>query len=130
MPARASDQRAPPATRTRARQFIGKGSYGVVSSATDRTDGSTVAIKKITDVFENVSDATRILREIKLLRLLKHRDIVAVRSILLPPNEKDFKDIYVIFELMETDLHQVRCTTWSAGENAPCTKHTNANGIG
>lgn len=31
-----------------------------------------VAIKKITNVFEHVSDATRILREIKLLRLLKH----------------------------------------------------------
>ena len=93
--------------RVHTAQFIGKGSYGVVSSATDRNDGSSVAIKKITDVFENVSDATRILREIKLLRLLKHRDIVSVRSILLPPNEHDFKDIYVIFELMETDLHQV-----------------------
>jgi hypothetical protein len=31
-----------------------------------------VAIKKINNVFEHVSDATRILREIKLLRLLKH----------------------------------------------------------
>lgn len=31
-----------------------------------------VAIKKIQNVFEHVSDATRILREIKLLRMLKH----------------------------------------------------------
>ena len=31
-----------------------------------------MAIKKITSVFEHVSDATRILREIKLLRMLKH----------------------------------------------------------
>jgi serine/threonine protein kinase len=31
-----------------------------------------VAIKKINNVFDHVSDATRILREIKLLRLLKH----------------------------------------------------------
>ena len=88
-------------------EVIGKGSYGVVSSATDRNDGSRVAIKKITDVFENVSDATRILREIKLLRLLKHRDIVGVHSILLPPDEYNFKDIYVVFKLFETDLHQV-----------------------
>ncbi len=34
--------------------------------------GEKVAIKKITNVFEHVSDATRIVREIKLLRLLKH----------------------------------------------------------
>lgn len=88
-------------------EVIGKGSYGTVSSATDRSTNSRVAIKKITDIFENVSDATRILREIKLLRLLKHRDIVSVHSILLPPMEKEFEDIYVVFELMETDLHQV-----------------------
>ena len=31
-----------------------------------------MAIKKITNVFEGVSDATRVLREIKLLRMLKH----------------------------------------------------------
>jgi serine/threonine protein kinase len=34
--------------------------------------GEKVAIKKITNVFEHVSDATRILREIMLLRMLKH----------------------------------------------------------
>ena len=34
--------------------------------------GEKVAVKKITNIFEHVSDATRILREIKLLRMLKH----------------------------------------------------------
>jgi serine/threonine protein kinase len=51
---------------------VGKGSYGVVCSAVDNFTGEKVAIKKIHNVFEHVSDATRILREIKLLRLLKH----------------------------------------------------------
>jgi serine/threonine protein kinase len=51
---------------------IGKGSYGLVCSAIDNYTGEKVAIKKINNVFEHVSDATRILREIKLLRLLKH----------------------------------------------------------
>jgi mitogen-activated protein kinase 1/3 len=26
---------------------------------------------------------------------------------MLPPSRRDFKDIYVVFELMDTDLHQV-----------------------
>jgi mitogen-activated protein kinase 1/3 len=26
---------------------------------------------------------------------------------MLPPSRRDFKDIYVVFELMESDLHQV-----------------------
>ncbi|XP_054796057.1 mitogen-activated protein kinase 20-like, partial [Prosopis cineraria] len=65
-----------------------------------------VAIKKIHDIFEHISDAARILREIKLLRLLRHPDIVEIKHIMLPPSSKDFKDIYVVFELMESDLHQ------------------------
>mmetsp|Transcript_711 Transcript_711/g.1479 ORF Transcript_711/g.1479 Transcript_711/m.1479 type:complete len:572 (-) Transcript_711:660-2375(-) len=88
-------------------EVVGKGSYGVVCSATDNISQEKVAIKKITDVFEHVSDATRILREIKLLRHLRHPDIVEIKHIMLPPSQKDFQDIYVVFELMESDLHQV-----------------------
>lgn len=95
------------ASRYEVQEIIGKGSYGVVGSAVDTHNGEKVAIKKINDVFEHVSDATRILREIKLLRLLRHPDIVQIKHIMLPPSRREFKDIYVVFELMESDLHQV-----------------------
>ncbi|XP_057805973.1 mitogen-activated protein kinase 15-like [Salvia miltiorrhiza] len=94
-------------SRYRIEEVIGKGSYGVVCSAYDTRSGEKVAIKKINDIFEHVSDATRILREVKLLRLLRHPDIVEIKHILLPPSRREFKDIYVVFELMESDLHQV-----------------------
>ncbi|KAL6526533.1 Mitogen-activated protein kinase 16 [Orobanche gracilis] len=94
-------------SRYRIEEVIGKGSYGVVCSAYDTHLGEKVAIKKINDIFEHVSDATRILREIKLLRLLRHPDIVEIKHILLPPSRREFRDIYVVFELMESDLHQV-----------------------
>ena len=29
-----------------------------------------------------------------------------IKHIMLPPSAREFKDIYVVFELMETDLHQ------------------------
>ncbi|XP_010549071.1 PREDICTED: mitogen-activated protein kinase 9 isoform X3 [Tarenaya hassleriana] len=95
------------ASRYQIQEVIGKGSYGVVASAIDMHTGERVAIKKINDVFEHVSDATRILREIKLLRLLRHPDIVEIKHIMLPPSRREFRDIYVVFELMESDLHQV-----------------------
>ncbi|XP_022725669.1 mitogen-activated protein kinase 9-like isoform X2 [Durio zibethinus] len=95
------------ASRYQIQEVIGKGSYGVVASAIDTHTGEKVAIKKINDVFEHVSDATRILREIKLLRLLRHPDIVEIKHIMLPPSRREFRDIYVVFELMESDLHQV-----------------------
>uniref|UniRef100_A0ACD5VHP3 Uncharacterized protein n=1 Tax=Avena sativa TaxID=4498 RepID=A0ACD5VHP3_AVESA len=95
------------ATRYEVGEVVGKGSYGVVAAAVDNQTGERVAIKKINDVFEHISDATRILREIKLLRLLRHPDIVEIKHIMLPPSRREFRDIYIIFELMESDLHQV-----------------------
>ncbi|XP_020215780.1 mitogen-activated protein kinase 9 [Cajanus cajan] len=95
------------ASQYQIQEVVGKGSYGVVGSAVDAHTGERVAIKKINDVFEHVSDATRILREIKLLRLLRHPDIVEIKHIMLPPSRREFRDIYVVFELMESDLYQV-----------------------
>ncbi|CAN7052985.1 mitogen-activated protein kinase 15 isoform X1 [Brassica rapa] len=95
------------ANRYQIQQVVGKGSYGVVGSAIDTHTGERVAIKKINDVFDHISDATRILREIKLLRLLLHPDVVQIKHIMLPPSRREFRDVYVVFELMESDLHQV-----------------------
>lgn len=95
------------ANRYKILEVIGKGSYGVVCAAIDTHTGEKVAIKKITDIFQHTSDAIRILREIKLLRLLRHPDIVDIKRIMLPPSKRDFRDIYVVFELMESDLHHV-----------------------
>ena len=89
------------------KEVVGRGSYGVVASAIDTHIGEKVAIKKMTNIFEHTSDATRILREIKLLRLLRHPDIVQIKHIMLPPCRREFKDIFVVFELMESDLHRV-----------------------
>jgi hypothetical protein len=66
-----------------------------------------VAIKRVTNVFKHVSDATRILREMMLLRHLKHADIVEIKHVMLPPSPTEFNDIYIVFELMDSDLHQV-----------------------
>ncbi|CAN1335493.1 Mitogen-activated protein kinase 19 [Linum perenne] len=95
------------ANRYKILEVIGKGSYGVVCAAIDTHTGEKVAIKKIHDVFEHISDAIRILREVKLLRLLRHPDIVEIKRIMLPPSKREFRDIFVVFELMESDLHQV-----------------------
>lgn len=86
---------------------IGKGAYGVVCSAKNLQTGEKVAIKKIGNAFENLTDARRTLREIKLLRHLKHENIIAVRDILKPPTKDKFNDVYLVYELMDTDLHQI-----------------------
>jgi len=57
-----------------------------------------VAIKKIKDTFENLIDAKRILREIKILRhFSSHENIVTILDIMTyPPNTVNFKDIYIV----------------------------------
>merc|ERR1712003_578088 len=61
----------------------------------------------ISNAFENVVDAKRMLREIKLLRHLQHENIVKIKDILPPPTRDVFKDMYILYELMDTDLHQI-----------------------
>eukprot|EP01039_Chlorochromonas_danica_P000501 gene501-540_t len=88
---------------------IGDGSYGFVVSAQDRITGKKVAIKKIKDTFIDIVDAKRILRELKLLRHLKnHENIISILDIMaVPPNNPTFDDIYIVTNLMESDLERI-----------------------
>ncbi|KAI8537257.1 hypothetical protein RHMOL_Rhmol09G0009600 [Rhododendron molle] len=86
---------------------IGKGAYGIVCSALNSETGEHVAIKKIANAFDNKIDAKRTLREIKLLRHLDHENVVAIRDIIPPPQRESFNDVYIAYELMDTDLHQI-----------------------
>ncbi|KAH8741380.1 MAP kinase [Cryptosporidium ryanae] len=85
---------------------VGSGAYGCVASFYDKSKGSYVAVKKIFDAFQDLIDAKRILREIKLLKQLRHENVLSIID-LLPPESPDFDDIYIVTQLMETDLHKV-----------------------
>ncbi|XP_034426289.1 mitogen-activated protein kinase 7 [Hippoglossus hippoglossus] len=89
-------------------ETIGTGAYGVVSSARRRDSGQQVAIKKISNAFEVVTNAKRTLRELKILKHFKHDNIIAIKDILQPnlPHSA-FKSVYVVLDLMESDLHQI-----------------------
>ena len=86
---------------------IGLGAYGVVCSCYDKKENRNVAIKKVGNAFEDLVDAKRIVREIKLLRYFDHDNIVSLYDIPKPPSRTGFNDIYIISDLMETDLHRV-----------------------
>jgi len=86
---------------------VGQGAYGVVCAAHDEEKDESVAIKKIFNPFENVTYAKRTLREIRLLRLLQHDNIIRLRTLLPPVRADGFKDLYIILDLMETDLASV-----------------------
>ncbi|TFJ80936.1 hypothetical protein NSK_007579 [Nannochloropsis salina CCMP1776] len=88
---------------------IGDGSYGFVCAADDSLTGRRVAIKKVGDTFNDLVDAKRVLREIKLLRhFIGHENIVQIYDIMtVPPNTEDFRDVYIVTNLMESDLDRI-----------------------
>lgn len=86
---------------------LGQGAYGVVCSATDTENDTKVAIKKVSNCFEDLVDGKRILREIKLLRHLRHPNIVSMKDMVNPFSKKEFEDVYLVMDLMDSDLHRI-----------------------
>ena len=86
---------------------IGLGSFSAVCSCYDRKDNRNVAIKKVTNAFDDLEDARHILREIKMLSFFDHDNIVTLLDVPKPDNKNTYNDVYVITDLMETDLHRV-----------------------
>lgn len=84
--------------------IVGSGAYGVVAAAVDKTTGKTVAIKKLENAFQHSTLAKRLLRELKIMRLMCHDNTLSIDSIQLPRSIRKLNEIYVITELMETDL--------------------------
>ncbi|KAG7361322.1 serine/threonine protein kinase [Nitzschia inconspicua] len=90
-------------------RVVGSGAYGVVISASDAKSSKNVAIKMVPRAFNDEIDAKRILREIKLLKHMKHENIVGIVD-MMPPTARyleDFHDVYIVADLMETDLHRI-----------------------
>ena len=86
---------------------IGNGVFGTVVSARDALTGEIVVIKKIEKAFESLIDAKQALRALKIMRLLANENIIRIKSLQLPRGKEELKDIYVVMELMETDLGSV-----------------------
>jgi len=86
-------------------QKLGKGAYGIVWKALDKRTRHTVALKKCFDAFRNATDAQRTYREIMYLQeLAGHDNIIRMLNIVRAENDRD---IYLVFDYMETDLHAV-----------------------
>ena len=87
---------------------MGQGAYGVVVAAkdleADDPEDNLVAIKKIERAFDHKVFMQRTLRELKIQRLLQHENIIGVRTLLKPLSREEFDDIFVVSDLMETDL--------------------------
>ena len=86
-------------------QKMGRGAYGIVWKSKEKSTGRIVALKKVFDAFQNATDAQRTYREVMYLQQLNnHENIIKLYSII---QAKNHKDLYLVFEIMESDVHVV-----------------------
>ncbi|EEF33649.1 cyclin-dependent kinase F-4 [Ricinus communis] len=81
---------------------LGHGSYGCVCKAINKVSGETVAIKILKKSYSSWDECLN-LREVKSLRrMANHPNIVQLKELAL-----ENKVVFLVFECMECNLHQV-----------------------
>ncbi|KAF8938541.1 Cyclin-dependent kinase 3 [Haplosporangium gracile] len=78
---------------------IGEGTYGVVYKATHRPTGRVVAMKKIRLENEDEGVPSTAIREISLLKELKHNHVVQLLDVVHEESK-----LFLVFEFLDTDL--------------------------
>jgi serine/threonine protein kinase len=78
---------------------LGEGTYGVVHKAVNTITGEIVAIKKIRLEREDDGVPSTAIREISLLKNLKHPNVVELKEVLFSKEQ-----LYLVFEYLEYDL--------------------------
>ncbi|CAH8596837.1 unnamed protein product [Dicrocoelium dendriticum] len=80
----------------------------MASSAYDSQLEQEVAIKKLAHPFQNVTHAKRAYRELVLMRLVNHKNIISLLNAFSPQQTlESFQDVYIVMELMDANLGQV-----------------------
>jgi len=82
-----------------------------VAEAVHVPSGRRVAIKKMLNLFEDVIDTKRLLREIQILKQLDNRNVVKLYDILELQDPSNFKNLYLILELTHSDLKKLLKTS-------------------
>lgn len=95
--------------RYRFERILGQGAYGVVFSAFDKKTKRYVAVKKVEEVFDTITDSKRMLREIKILQSLKHENVTSLIDVIVPKTQsyRKFNSVIVVLDLMDTDLYHI-----------------------
>lgn len=86
---------------------LGCGAYSTVWEAIHVPTNTPVAIKKEVDVFQNLVDCKRILREVMLLRKLQHPNVVRILDFFVDHHKSNFTSLYLVLELADASINDL-----------------------
>lgn len=90
---------------------MGSGAYGLVWSAHDARKeekaDKKVAVKWVSNPFAHKTDAKRLMREIVVLLVLEHQNVLGVRDLIAAEDASGTESLYIITDLMDVDLHRI-----------------------
>ena len=66
-----------------------------------------MAIKRMDNIFDDETDCKRILREISLMRKLRHPYLVELIELIPPSKPQTFQTLYVVMDYAESDLKKI-----------------------
>ncbi|CAG9316502.1 CDKL5_2 [Blepharisma stoltei] len=81
---------------------VGEGAYGVVLKCKNKESGEIVAIKKFKDSEEDETIRKTTIREVKILRMLKHENIVQLKEAFRRKGK-----LYLVFEYVDKNLLEI-----------------------
>merc|ERR1712032_425670 len=93
---------------------IGCGAYASVCEAYDTDRHEPVAIKRCSNIFDDLVDGKRVLRELAILQALDHDCVVRLHDAFRPPQSEtlyeacvEMNEMYMVMELCDSDLKKL-----------------------
>lgn len=84
---------------------VGQGTYGSVFMGADKVTGEIVALKRINTEQEENGFPITALREVKILKALRHENVVKLKEIVTSKEQNETpKNVFMVFEYHEYDL--------------------------
>ena len=86
---------------------LGVGAYGKVMEVFHLPTNKKYAVKRFEEVFTRELRANRLLRELSILKSVKHNCLNKLKFVIPPADYNNFNDVYLVLELCDMDMKKL-----------------------
>ena len=86
---------------------LGAGAYGKVMQVFHTPTQENLAVKRFEEIFTKELRARRLLRELVILKSVKHPCLNKLRWVVTPQDFENFNDVYLVLDPCDMDLKKL-----------------------